>query len=169
MDRRCFTVQVSREAQMLTPSTSTEEAVGTGPCFYLSPSSSVVTKAKEELFGALTDMFSSCTRLQGRISGQSCPEAPSGRWHDVKSLPASPVDYPTWFQNICCLQFLRNVPFGKIQFIEVGLPLEQESVAKAERPDQDKSQTLLRNPVTWNVMENRAGNTEITDISLVLS
>lgn len=110
MDRRCFTVQVSREAQMLIPSTSTEEAVGTGPCFYLSSSSSVVTKAKEELFGALTDMFSSCTRLQGRISRQSCPEAPSGQWHDVKSLPASPVDYPTLCQNICCLQFLRNMP-----------------------------------------------------------
>lgn len=110
MNRRCFTVQVSREAQMLIPSTSAEEAVGTGPCFYLSPSSSVVTKAKEELFGALTDMFSTCTRLQGRISRQSCPEAPSGQWHDVKSLPASPVDYPTLCQNIWCLQFLlRNV------------------------------------------------------------
>lgn len=42
---------------MLIPSTSLEEAVGTGPCFYLSASSSEVTKAKEELFRALTDVF----------------------------------------------------------------------------------------------------------------
>lgn len=45
---------------MLIPSTSAEKALGTRPCFYLSPSSSEVTKAKEELFRALTDMFSSC-------------------------------------------------------------------------------------------------------------
>lgn len=69
---------------MLIPSTSLEEAVGTGPCFYLSPSSSEVTKAKEELFRALTDMFSSYTHMQGRISRETCPEAPSGQLHDVK-------------------------------------------------------------------------------------
>jgi len=79
MNRRCLTVHVSKEAQMLIPSTSAEAASGMGPCFYLSPSSSEVTKAEEELFMALTDMFSSCTRLKGRTGRQSCPEAPSGQ------------------------------------------------------------------------------------------
>lgn len=66
LNRRCFTVQFSEAAQMLILSMSAEEALGTGPCFYWSPSSSEATKAEEESFRALTDMFSSCTRLQGR-------------------------------------------------------------------------------------------------------
>ena len=47
-------------------------------------------------------------------------------------------------------------------FRDVGL-------SHAQGPELDKSQTLLRNPVTWNVMENGVGYTEITDISLVQS
>lgn len=79
MNRRCLTVQVSKEAQILIPPMSTEEALDMEPCFYLSPSSSEVTKAEEELFRALTDILSSCTRLQGRTGRQTCPEAPSGQ------------------------------------------------------------------------------------------
>lgn len=75
---RCYAVQVSKDTHMLIPSASLEEAVGTGPCFHLSPSSEL-TKAKEEFFRALSDMFSSYTHTQGRISKQTCPEAPSGQ------------------------------------------------------------------------------------------
>lgn len=42
-------------------------------------------------------------------------------------------------------------------------------LSQAQGPELDKSQTLLRNPVTWNVKENGVGNTEIIDISLVQS
>lgn len=91
---------------MLILSTSAEEALGTRPCFYLSPSSSEVTKAEEELFRALTDMFTSCTRWQGRTGRQTCPEASSGQWHDVKSLPASPVD--CLMSEHLYLQFLQK-------------------------------------------------------------
>lgn len=93
---------------MLIPSTSAEEVSGTGPCYYLSPSSSEVTKAEEELFRALTDTFSSCTCLQGRTGRQTCPEAPTGQRHDVKSLPASHVDCLTLYQSIYYLQFLQK-------------------------------------------------------------
>lgn len=78
-NRRCFTVQVSKAAQMLIPFTSAEEALGTEPCFYLSSSSSEVTEAEEELFRALTDMFSISTCLQGRTGRETCPEVPSGQ------------------------------------------------------------------------------------------
>lgn len=72
-------MQVSKDTHMLIPSASLEEVVGTGPCFYSSPSSSELTKAKEEFFRALSDMFSSYTHMQGRINRQTCPEAPSGQ------------------------------------------------------------------------------------------
>jgi len=43
------------------------------------------------------------------------------------------------------------------------------ALSHAEGPELDKSQTLLRNPVTRNVTENGVGYTEITDMSLVQS
>lgn len=79
-------MQVSKEAQILIPPMSTEEALGMGPCFYLSPSSSEVTKAKEELFRALTDMLSSCTRLQGRTVRAPITVLTETWWFDKKHL-----------------------------------------------------------------------------------
>lgn len=42
-----------------------------------------------------------------------------------------------------------------------------KGLSQAEGPELDKSQTLLRNPVTWNVMGNGVGNTESINISWV--
>lgn len=148
---------------MLILSTSAEEALGTGPCFYLSPSSSQVTKAEEELFRALTDMFTSCTCWQGRTGRQTCPEASSGQWHDVKSLPASPVDCLILCQSIFTYSSYRKV------MVWQNPAYRDVRLSQAQGPELGKSQTFPRNPVTWNVMENGAGYTDIADISLVQS
>lgn len=42
-------------------------------------------------------------------------------------------------------------------------------LSQTQGPELDESQTLLRNPVTWNVVENGVGYRGITDISLVQS
>lgn len=120
-NRRCFTVQVSKAAQMLIPSTSAEEASGTEPCFYLSPSSSEVTEAEEELFRALTDMFSICTCLQGRTGRETCPEAPAGQWHDAKTLPASPVDSYLMSEHLLLTVLTEMWWFGKTSLQRCGI------------------------------------------------
>lgn len=117
---------------------SAEKALGTKPCFYLSPSSSEVTKAKEELFRALTDIFSSC---RAGLAGKRAQKL-----HEVNDMLFSHCQ-PYLMSEHLLLSFYRNlVVWQNPAFRDVGL-------LQAQRSELEKYQTLLRNPVTWNVME----------------
>lgn len=132
------------EAQMLIPSTSAEKTLGTRPCFYLSPSSSEVTKAKEELFRALTDMFSSC---RAGLAGKHAQKL-----HQINGMmlshcqPALQTVLPYARAPFTYSSYRNVVVWQNPAFRDVGL-------LQAQRSKLDKYQILLRNPITGNVME----------------
>lgn len=112
LNRRCFTVQVSEWSSNVNPLHVSREGLGHEPCFYLSPSSSEVTKAKEELFRALTDMFSSCRAgLAGRHA-QKLYQVNDMMWsHCQPALPYVRAPLLTVLTEMCC--------FGKTQLSEM--------------------------------------------------